>query len=125
LKKEKIMSRRLITIIELGAAALTLFLLPTMGIQAQSLHHGRETCKQGFVWREAGPGDRVCVTPDTRSQTADDNRRAHSRRIPGEDTCKQGYVWREAFSGDLVCVPPQTRAQAREDNNLAPSRLVQ
>jgi hypothetical protein len=93
------------------------------------LHHGPDTCKNGFVWREARPGDHVCVTPQTRSQTAADNRMAASRRSPnggpyGPDTCKQGYVWREAFPGDLVCVPPQTRAQAAEDNSLAASRRV-
>jgi hypothetical protein len=94
-----------------------LFLLPTLGIQAQSLHSGPDTCKQGLVWREARPGDHVCLTSETRTQTADDNRRGLSRRIPGEDTCKQGYVWREAFPGDLVCVrrksaprPPRTTA---------------
>jgi len=94
-----------------------------------ALPYGPDTCKQGFVWREARPGDHVCVTPATRSQTAEDNRLAASRRSPnggpyGPDTCKQGYVWREAFPGDRVCVPPQTRAQAAEDNRLAASRRV-
>lgn len=118
------MMKRLITIMGLGAAALILFQHPTLGITPQSLHSGPDTCKQGFVWRDARPGDTVCVTPETRSQTARDNRLADSRRIPGEDTCRQGYVWREAFPGDLVCVRPETRAQAREDNRQAGPRRV-
>jgi hypothetical protein len=32
------------------------------------------------VWREAVPGDHVCVTPDTRTQTAEDNNLASSRQ---------------------------------------------
>ena len=29
-----------------------------------------DTCKQGFVWREATKDDHVCVTPATRTQAA-------------------------------------------------------
>jgi hypothetical protein len=64
------MVKGLIRIAGLSAAALILFLLPTPGIQTQSLHSGPDTCQQGFVWREARPGDHVCVTPETRSQAA-------------------------------------------------------
>jgi hypothetical protein len=32
------------------------------------------------VWREARPDDHVCVTPQTRAQTASDNRQAAARR---------------------------------------------
>ena len=35
----------------------------------------------GFVWREARPGDKVCVTPDVRARTATENRAAASTRI--------------------------------------------
>jgi hypothetical protein len=88
-----------------------------------------DTCIQGYVWREAVSGDHVCVTPETRTQAAEDNNLAASRRSPtggayGPDTCLQGYVWREAVSGDHVCVTPETRTQAAEDNNLAASRRV-
>jgi hypothetical protein len=44
--------------------------------------YGADTCKQGYVWREATPSDRVCVTPQVRAQTAEDNRRAAERRVP-------------------------------------------
>ena len=89
-----------------------------------------DTCKQGFVWREARPSDHVCVTPQTRAQTAEDNRLAASRIDPnnrayGPNTCKQGFVWRDAFPGDVVCVTGQTRTQAAEDNRQAASRRVQ
>jgi hypothetical protein len=88
------------------------------------------TCRSGFVWREARPQDFICVTPETRAQTAEDNRLAASRRDPnggpyGPNTCRQGFVWREAFPDDLVCVTPETRAQAAEDNRLAASRRTQ
>ena len=94
---------------------------------ASALPYGPDTCKQGFVWREAQPSDHVCVTPDIRTQTAQENSFAAARRDPnggayGPDTCLVGFVWREAFSGDHVCVPPDSRSQAAADNAAAPSR---
>jgi hypothetical protein len=88
-----------------------------------------DTCKQGFVWREAVPDDRVCVTPETRSEAAKDNSEAAGRRSPnggasGPDTCKQGFVWREATPSDHVCVPPQVRAAAAADNSAANQRVA-
>ena len=87
-----------------------------------------DTCRQGYVWREAFPGDHVCVTPATRAQAAYDNSQAGARRDPngayGPDTCLPGYVWREACPGDHVCVTPETRAQTAEDNRLAATRVV-
>jgi hypothetical protein len=86
-------------------------------------------CLPGYVWREAVPGDHVCVTPATRDQAAQDNSLASSRVSPtggayGPDTCLQGYVWRDAVPGDHVCVTGETRAQAAQDNSLAASRRV-
>ena len=88
-------------------------------------------CIQGYVWREAFPGDRVCVTPDVRAQTARDNQAARSRVEPdprkrpyGSDTCVQGYVWRAASPTDRVCVTPDTRARAREDNQQSQGRIA-
>ena len=40
---------------------------------------GPDTCRQGFVWRDAFPNDHVCVTTATRSRAADDNKQASSR----------------------------------------------
>src|SRR2546426_10373986 len=65
----------------------------------------QDTCRQGFVWREAFPGDHVCVTPETRAQAADDNKQAGARRQPsggayGPNTCLPGYVWSAARPAD-------------------------
>lgn len=103
--------------------------IPAPRIQNVSLPYGIDTCEQGYVWREAYPGDHVCVIPQTRTQAARDNALADSRRAPnggpfGPNTCQQGYVWREARIGDLVCVPPQTRSQTAEDNTAAASHRV-
>ena len=35
--------------------------------------YGPQTCKQGYVWREAFDGDTVCVTPERRSETLAQN----------------------------------------------------
>ena len=93
------------------------------------LPYGPDTCKEGFVWREAGPEDHVCVTRDVRDQTFQDNQQAGARRNPGggdfgPDTCRPGYVWREAFEGDRVCVTLETRDQARLDNEKADERRM-
>jgi hypothetical protein len=97
--------------------------------QNVDLPYGPDTCKQGFVWREAFAGDHVCVTPETRTQAAADNAQAAARREPnggayGPNTCKQGFVWREARPEDLVCVTPQTRTQTAQDNAKASERRV-
>ncbi len=89
-----------------------------------NLPYGPDTCVQGFVWREAFAGDHVCVTPETRAQTARDNSQAAARREPkggayGPDTCRAGFVWRDARPGDHVCVTPAARTQAAHDNSQA------
>ena len=88
---------------------------------------GPDTCKSGFVWREAtGPGDHVCVTPATRTQARADNAAAPKRRAVtgalGPNACKPNYVWREADQLDWVCVRPSVRAAVRADNAAAPGR---
>ena len=87
------------------------------------------SCIAGYVWRDAGANDRVCVTPASRTQAAADNQQAAARRQPsggayGANTCRQGYVWREAFAGDLVCVTPEARARSADENAKAASRVV-
>ncbi|WP_164478655.1 hypothetical protein [Mycolicibacterium stellerae] len=44
-----------------------------------SLPYGPDTCKQGYVWRDAVPGDHICVTPERRDKVATDNALAASR----------------------------------------------
>ena len=95
---------------------------------AQAAPHP-DACIDGYVWREAYPGDRVCVAPATREQAADDNRLAATRREPrggthGPDTCKPGFVWREARADDHVCVTPEVREQTARDNRLAYARRL-
>src|SRR4051794_22832909 len=82
-------------------------------------------CVQGYVWREAQPGDLVCVLPDTRAQAWADNAVKASRWVPGPfdpHTCISGYVWREAFAGDDVCVLPENRTLAASDTTQAAAR---
>lgn len=85
-----------------------------------------DSCRSGYVWREAGPRDRVCVPPAARTRAAAENRAAVRLRDPagayGPDTCISGYVWREAFEGDVACVTPSARQQAREENGAGASR---
>jgi hypothetical protein len=88
-----------------------------------------DQCVYGYLWREAGPGDHVCVTPETRRRTAMENSRAEAYRNPnggryGPETCLDGFVWRNAFAGDHVCVWPQSNMQAAEDNSRARERIV-
>ena len=87
------------------------------------------TCLSGYVWREAGANDRVCVSPASRALAAADNQQAAARRQPGggaygANTCRQGYVWREAFAGDGVCVTPETRARTADENAKAANWVV-
>jgi hypothetical protein len=96
---------------------------------SNNLPYGAETCKQGFVWREATAQDKVCVTPETRERVKADNAQETNRREPngayGPNTCKQGYVWRETIPSDYVCVTPEERSAATEDNSRARDRRVQ
>lgn len=90
--------------------------------------YGPYTCKPGNVWREAFPGDFVCVPHnaglDHREKTAAENRAAAANRDPnggpyGPDDCKTGFVWREARPSDHVCVRPASRAINKRYNRDA------
>ncbi|TIS95716.1 hypothetical protein [Mesorhizobium sp.] len=110
----------------LGSATM-IVLLAYLGIH-EAFAQDPRTCLQGYVWREARPGDVVCVIPQSRTLAADENAKGHQRREPGPRDgvyyCLQGYVWREAFDGDLVCVIPAARQRARDENALASSRTI-
>jgi hypothetical protein len=105
----------------LSTACLAVTLLSSAAASAQ-------TCAQGYVWREARPGDLVCVTPESREQAANENRLAKERRNPrgnyGPLTCIQHFVWREAFNGDAACVPPERRLAVRQENAAAANRRI-
>ena len=93
-----------------------------------ALPHGPDTCKSGYVWRDAIPGDHVCVRPARRSAAAHENSIAGSRVNPagayGANTCRVGFVWREAYAGDVVCVSPARRTQVRLENRDGRSHRV-
>ncbi|MET0901410.1 MAG: hypothetical protein ABWY45_26140 [Mycobacterium sp.] len=113
-----------------SAALVALAALGVVGAPqaaAEPLPYGPDTCIQGFVWREARPGDTVCVTPGVRGRTAAENANPQANRQLGggpygPDTCVQGFVWRDAFPGDHICVTTSVRTEAAQDNQAAPSR---
>ncbi len=90
--------------------------------------NGPNTCLPGFVWRNAYPGDAVCVTAQSRDQAASDNSQASSRVDPngpyGPNSCIVPYVWRNAHPGDAVCVTTEVRDQVELDNSQAQNRIV-
>ncbi|GLL05937.1 hypothetical protein [Dactylosporangium matsuzakiense] len=117
--------RGLVAALALLAGLLTVDAAPA----AADLPYGPYTCANGYVWREAVPGDLVCVTPTQRDTTRGENALGPARREPnggawGPDTCKSGYVWRETRPSDHVCVPPASRDRARVDNSLAPYTIL-
>jgi hypothetical protein len=94
-----------------------------------NLPFGPDTCKSGFVWREAIENDRVCVTPNSRAQAKNDNALRFSRisstdRSFGPNTCIPGFVWREVIPSDQVCVSPQVRQQTRSENSQVENTRV-
>ena len=48
---------------------------------ADALPYGPDTCIQGYVWREARASDTVCVTPEVRARTAQENETAAEWRV--------------------------------------------
>lgn len=107
-----------------AALVLVAGIAPTPAL-ADPLPYGPDTCVQGLVWREARPGDTVCVTPAVRARTATENAHPGSNKDPlagsGPDSCSQGYVWREAFDGDTICVTPAERSETLAANAAAES----
>ena len=117
--------KRLISYAAIAGAMLGAFITASYG----QLPYGPDTCQQGYVWREAFPGDHVCVDPRTRAKAAADNSQAGARKQPGggaygPDTCQPGFVWREVRPNDHVCVSPLTRAEAASDNRQAGNRYA-
>jgi len=112
----------------LGTSTQELKIPPQKSPQPTGKPRPADSCRQGYVWREARPGDHVCVTPQTRTAVARQNREAPRLWVNGaygKHTCVQGYVWREAFQGDDMCVEPRVRDDTRRDNGLAAQRQVE
>ena len=107
---------------KVGVAAVATAALGTRAASAQTCPYGAFTCADGYVWREAFPGDIVCVEPWVRDQMAYDNANQAGRVAPN-GLCVSGYVYRDAYNGDGVCVEPWVRDQVHADNALAGSRI--
>ena len=111
------------------AVAITVSLLATAFVPvstalADDFAYGPDTCRTGYVWREAQPFDHVCVRPSSRTTALRENTAAFSRIDPagayGPFSCIAGFVWREAFPGDAVCVVPSRRTIVAHENAEAP-----
>ncbi|NUW38305.1 hypothetical protein HTZ77_43955 [Nonomuraea sp. SMC257] len=79
-------------------------------------------CLAGYVFRDAVPEDKVCVTPATREQAAEDNLRAPSR-VDNNGKCIFPYTHRLVVPTDTVCVSSATRVQVILDNRTAADRI--
>lgn len=76
-------------------------------------------CPPGFVWRNAGRTDWLCVDPAEARRIAEENGRAAQNWIDGPDgnrSCRSGLVRRGAFKSDFVCVDPLRRERVRTMN---------
>ena len=76
-----------------------------MATLKQLADHLDGVCVSPFVWREATPGDKVCVSAEVRRRTEAENRAANENRLPGGGGCKVLLVYRMATLTDFVCVP--------------------
>jgi len=63
----------------LALAAVSALSAPALAPTPAAAQYGPDTCRQGFVWREAFPGDHVCVRSWVRSETRMDNATAPDR----------------------------------------------
>lgn len=121
-----ITSTRILTL-AIMLAGIVMSLAQPLGVRAGAAPEGSE-CIDGYVWREAYPGDLTCVESWVRDQAWSDNESAATRIDPfgayGKDSCIQGFVWREANPDDHVCVEPWVRDQTWQDNTMAAERTV-
>jgi hypothetical protein len=94
---------------------------PTPGQRAgrPAYGDGGWRCPPGFVWRNAGRQDWLCVDPFEAERIARENQQAPNNWIDtpdGSRSCRSGLVPRGAFHNDPVCVDPVRRALVREMN---------
>lgn len=76
-------------------------------------------CPVGFVWRNGGKKDWLCVDAMEAQRVARENLKAAetwSELPDGTRSCRSGLVPREAFQGDPVCVDPLRRESVRTMN---------
>lgn len=98
------------------------FLALLCGAARADCPSGEDQCLPGLVWREAFPGDHVCVPGASRTRAAADNARAPRRTVRGSDLCRHGFVWRDAEPGDKICTTGTVRARSAQENRLASQR---
>lgn len=80
------------------------------------LPYGPDTCKQGFVWRDAVPGDHICVTPERRQKVADDNALASTRKPTQAPPSGEDLVNPPAGTG----CPPAVLGKPRPSDFVSP-----
>jgi hypothetical protein len=95
----------------------------SLGITARaerpSYGAGGWRCPPGFVWRNAGRQDWLCVEAFEAERIARENEHASDTWIEGprgRRNCRSGLVPRAAFNGDPVCVDPLRRESIRMMN---------
>lgn len=82
-----------------------------------ALRDSLSACANGYVWRDAVPGDRVCVPLQRRESVKRDNETGSVSR-----SCARGLVWREAVPTDRLCVSPAERDRVKRENAEAFSK---
>lgn len=112
-----------------GALPVPLTLAPDQltatpsGSLAQAVGFGNETCRSGFVWREATEDDLICVPPDVRDQAKADRAEAEAGRNVAAG-CAEGLVPRNANPNDTACTTPEVAATMLEQNQRHESRKL-
>ena len=114
-------------IVSLGLVCLSF--LCGISIASAEPDYANLQCAPGWVWRMAGPDDRVCVSPQARDAAQMENAASDQRREPnggayGPNTCLPGFVWRGALPGDVTCVPPEARDRVARENRDGPGNVA-
>jgi hypothetical protein len=89
---------------------------PALSKSRLVLFNGPDTCKKGFVWRNAGGSiDHICVTIEERTlieEEGSDWDNAHPYGAP----CPFNYFRRNIYDNDDVCVTAARRLKINRDN---------
>jgi hypothetical protein len=80
--------------------------------------HIAKMCAAGFVPRNAGPSDNVCVPQASRDQVLAENN-SYFGLI---SRCRPPLVQRQAFANDRVCVTQERYEEVQQENALARER---
>jgi hypothetical protein len=93
------------------------------GSLGQAVGFGPETCRSGYVWREATVDDLVCVPPEVRDQALADRAEAEAGRNTAAG-CTDGLVPRSANPNDTACTTPEIAASIVAQNQRHESRKL-